>query len=313
MFPGQQRMSIQLPAGVTVFERGWLSSNNILCVGEHNCALIDSGYASHADQTEALVVRALGNRPLNLLANTHLHSDHCGGNAALQSRYTSMRTLIPPGQANSVSQWDLEALTYGPTGQSCPRFHFNALLEPGSDVQLGSASWEIHAAPGHDTHAVLLFEPDTRTLISADALWENGFGIVFPELEGEPGFDEVGQTLDLIEALNPRLVIPGHGRVFADVGSALNIARSRLERLRNDPVRHANHAAKVLVKFKLLEAQRLEAVELLTWAKETPYFVTIHARFFGAQCMEAWIDGLIEGLIASKAAVRDGPLIGNAG
>ena len=109
-------MSIQLPAGVTVFERGWLSSNNILCVGEHNCALIDSGYASHANQTEALVVRALGNRPLNLLANTHLHSDHCGGNAALQSRYTSMRTLIPPGQANSVNQWDLEALTYGPTG-----------------------------------------------------------------------------------------------------------------------------------------------------------------------------------------------------
>jgi glyoxylase-like metal-dependent hydrolase (beta-lactamase superfamily II) len=306
-------MSVQLPAGVTVFERGWLSSNNILCVGENNCALIDTGYASHAAQTEALVVRALGNRPLDVLANTHLHSDHCGGNAALQLRYASMRTLIPPGQAKSVSQWDFDALTYGPTGQSCPRFRFDALLEAGSTVQLGSATWEIHAAPGHDTHAVLLFEPDTRTLISADALWENGFGIVFPELEGEPGFGEVGETLDLIEGLNPLTVIPGHGRVFADIGGALNTARSRLERLRNDPVRHANHAAKVLVKFKLLEVQRLATDELVTWAQETPYFVNIHARFFGAQGLDAWIDGLIEGLIESKAALRDGPSIVNAG
>ena len=38
-------------------------------------------------------------RPLDLLLNTHLHSDHCGGNAALQARHPGVRTLIPPGQA----------------------------------------------------------------------------------------------------------------------------------------------------------------------------------------------------------------------
>jgi glyoxylase-like metal-dependent hydrolase (beta-lactamase superfamily II) len=56
-------------------------------------------------------------------------------------------------------------------------------------------AWEVHAAPGHDPHSIILFDPISRTLISADALWENGFGIAFPELAGEPSFGEVAATL----------------------------------------------------------------------------------------------------------------------
>ena len=48
-------------------------------------------------------------------------------------------------------------------------------------------------------------------LQQADALWELGFGVVFPELEGEQAFDAVPRTLNLIEALKAAVVIPGHG------------------------------------------------------------------------------------------------------
>ena len=44
-----------LPTDITVFERGWLSSNNILLCGDQATALVDSGYGSHAPQTLALV------------------------------------------------------------------------------------------------------------------------------------------------------------------------------------------------------------------------------------------------------------------
>ena len=109
--------ALHLPAGVSVFERGWLSSNNILIQGEDGSALIDSGYCTHADQTLALVDSALQGRPLDLLLNTHLHSDHCGGNAALQARYPALQTHIPPGHADFVRVWDAHALSYTPTGQ----------------------------------------------------------------------------------------------------------------------------------------------------------------------------------------------------
>ena len=47
-----------LPPNLRIFERGWLSSNNILICGDDACALIDSGYVSHAPQTLALVQRS---------------------------------------------------------------------------------------------------------------------------------------------------------------------------------------------------------------------------------------------------------------
>ena len=158
--------------------------------------------------------------------------------------------------AEHVRHWDPVALTYVPTGQQCPRFRMDGLLQPNTEILLGERIWQVHGAPGHDPHSVILFEPESGVLISADALWANGFGIVFQELEGQEAFDEVGATLDLIESLRPRIVIPGHGPVFTDFESALAAARRRLDGFVQDPTRHAAHAAKVLLKFKLLELQR---------------------------------------------------------
>lgn len=302
-------MSTGLPAGVTVFERGWLSSNNVLFVGRNDIALVDTGYVTHSEQTLALVESVVGDRPLDRVLNTHLHSDHCGGNAALQASYPALSIEIPPGEADAVAKWDEAALSYAATGQRCPRFRFDSLLVPGNDCVLGDTVWEVHAAPGHDPHSIILFEPATRTLISADALWENGFGVAFPELAGEPSFGEVAATLDLIESLRPDQVIPGHGRMFFDAPGSLAVARRRLEGLARDPPKHALHAMKVLIKFKLLELQVTTRGSIGTWVKATPYFESIRARFFPTQNLQEMCDQLLDDLATSKAASIDGDLI----
>jgi glyoxylase-like metal-dependent hydrolase (beta-lactamase superfamily II) len=304
--------SIPLPPGVRVFERGWLSANGVLLQGKDSCALVDTGYASHCAQTVALVQKALGSRSLDLVLNTHLHSDHCGGNAALQQAYPEVKTLIPPGLSAFVRHWDPVALTYAPTGQQCPQFRFEGLLEPGAEVVLGETAWQVHSAPGHDPHSVILYESATRTLISADALWENGFGVVFEELEGMKAFDEVAATLDLVESLAPSVVIPGHGSVFTDVGTALSFARSRLEGFVRDPRKHAKHAAKVLLKFKLLEVQQAAVADFVRWAGETEYFQLVHRRFFADLAPARWIEQLMAELERSGAAARNGDQIQNA-
>ncbi len=302
-----------LPPDITVLERGWLSSNNILIQGSHTTALVDSGYATHAPQTVALVRAALGQRPLNLLVNTHLHSDHCGGNAALQAAWPVLRTAIPPGLARHVRDWDAEALTYAPTGQSCPPFTYDTLLEPGTDIRLGDRLWQVHAAPGHDTHSVILFDPAERILISADALWERGFGVVFPELEGDDAFDELGETIDLIESLAPALVIPGHGRLFTDVPEAIAFARTRLQGFVADPARHTRHAAKVLLKFRLLEVQRQPLADFVAWAVATPYFAVMARSQGPGADLDAWLGELVAELVRAGAAAVDDGVIVNAG
>lgn len=300
-----------LPDDILVFERGWLSSNNILLRADAGSALVDSGYVSHAAQTLALVGNALGDRPLALLVNTHLHSDHCGGNALLQTLYPGLRTLIPPGHAEQVRQWDAQALSYAPTGQSCAPFDFDAILPPGSTLRLGQRDWQVHAAPGHDPHSVILFEPELHLLISADALWENGFGVVFPEIEGIEAFDEVEATLDLIESLQPRLVIPGHGAVFQRVDTALAVARQRLAQFRSDPRRHARHAAKVLIKFKLLELQQVALSDFRSWIAQTSYFDQLHRAHFGQHDFTAWSDELMQDLVRAGVARIDSQMLFN--
>ncbi|EJL85061.1 Zn-dependent hydrolase, glyoxylase [Polaromonas sp. CF318] len=300
-----------LPPGLHVFERGWLSANNILFTGGDETLLVDSGYCTHAPQTLALVESVLGPRPLDILINTHLHSDHCGGNAALQARYLDLRTFIPPGHAQQVADWDPVALTYLPTGQLCPQFGFTRALQPGRSVLFGTEMWEVHAAPGHDPHSLIFFEPRRRVLISADALWENGFGVVFPELEGADAFSEVAATLDLIERLNPKTLIPGHGRVFAYAPQVLERARQRLDSFVSNPSRHAHHAAKVLLKFKLLETQRQDFDAFAQWAIETPYFMQIKGKFFADVPAHAWIEQLSAELVAAGVAQRDGSWIAN--
>ncbi len=302
----------RLPAGWVVFERGWLSSNNILFRGTQSNVIVDSGYATHAEQTVDLVEAALQGRPLDILLNTHLHSDHCGGNSALQAVYPEMRTLIPSGQAHLVAAWDPIALTYIPTGQLCPQFRFTDLLKPGGEIELADTPWQIHAAPGHDPHSVILFEPQSRTLISADALWESGFGVVFPELEGDSAFAEVAATLDLIESLSPLTVIPGHGRVFAYHPQVLASARQRLHAFVSNPSRHAHHAAKVLLKFKLLEQQQLLFADFIEWAKRTSYLQQIRKAFFATIPFEDWVEQLTAELERSAVMRRDGDLILNA-
>ena len=301
-------LPLNLPPTMRILQRGWLSSNNILFLGREQTALVDSGYATHAPQTLALVRQGLQGRRLDRLINTHLHSDHCGGNAALQAEY-ACRTTIPAAEAAKVRDWDQDALSFTSTGQQCPRFAFDDTLQPGAAIVLGDLDWRVLGAPGHDPHSLILYCPQECILISADALWENGFGVIFPELEGEPGFAETRATLDLIAALEVRLVIPGHGAPFAGIDAALERARSRLDYLAADPLRNAQNAVKVLLKFLLLERQVIALDELPQLLSGIRLIAESNRRYL-RHSMPELAQWLVAQLVRAGAAeVVDGKLV----
>jgi glyoxylase-like metal-dependent hydrolase (beta-lactamase superfamily II) len=185
--------------GLTVLQRGWLSSNNVLihpAPGEAGAVLVDASHVNHAEQTCALVAHALNGQRLTRLVNTHLHSDHCGGNAALKAAH-GMPISVAPGMLPVVRAWDQQRLTHDRSGQRCAAFLADDELRLDQPLRAGGRDWEVIAAPGHDPDSVMLFDRGNGVLISADALWENGFGVVFPEVQGEPGFDDVGAVLQL--------------------------------------------------------------------------------------------------------------------
>ena len=300
-------MTSLLPKGLFFFERGWLSSNSILLDDSKTAVLFDSGFVTHSNLLLSLLSNHLQSRPLTHLVNTHLHSDHCGGNNAVQSQFSSVQTFIPFGLFDQVRQWNTNLLSYEDTGQQCPRFNADLPLRPGEVYFWSGFEWEVHAAPGHDHDALLFFNPEHRILISADALWGNGFGIVFPEIWGGRGFYEVGATLKVIEELNPLIVLPGHGPIIHDVTETLARAYSKLNYFVQSPILHASHAAKVLLKFKLLELQSVALFDFKEWFENTPLLVRIHQSFFKEKPYQEWCYGLLEDLTNKNAAtISDG-------
>jgi glyoxylase-like metal-dependent hydrolase (beta-lactamase superfamily II) len=305
-----------------IFERGWLSSNNILFFDDEGATLVDTGYCTHEQQTLALVEsalikqRQLRQQPsytLTRIINTHLHSDHCGGNAALIAHYPQLQVHIPAQEAEKIRLWDEAQLSYQPTGQQCPRFMFTHVFEAGTPYTLGGETWQCHAAPGHDPHSVVLFNATSRTLISADALWENGCGVIFPELIGEPGFDDALATLDVIKLLEPKRVIPGHGSPFGDPAAAIQRAVERLEYLRADPKRNAAHGLRVLLKFHLIQtAVPIEEHAALAWLQSLSYFKTIRELHFPKHTSHELAVETVNRLIASGAATRSKLLLLNS-
>src|SRR5688572_3217967 len=158
-----QRFVITTPGTaltMRVLERGWVSSNNVLLFDDnHSATLVDTGYVTHSEQTLALVRHALEGRRLARIINTHLHSDHCGGNALL-SRELNATIAIPPGHAEAVACWDDATLGYSACGQTCDRFSFDSVLQPGERTMIGGAEWQALASPGHDPHSIILWNAE---------------------------------------------------------------------------------------------------------------------------------------------------------
>jgi len=272
-------MTATLPASLLVLERGWLSANNVLLFDGEQATLVDSGYVTHAEQTVALVGQALAGRQLSRLFNTHSHSDHIGGNAALQSAF-GCEIVVPAGLHAAIAEWDEDALLLSPLGQQSARFQHDALVEAGAELSMGGLDWQALAVPGHDMEALAYYCPEKRLLISGDALWENGFGVIFPELLGEAdGLASTAATLEMLSRLAIDVVIPGHGRPFAEVDAAFERAFRRLKQFSSNIEQLAWHAIKVIVSFAMLERRQIGRADFPAFVLGLPFAVDVNARF----------------------------------
>jgi len=296
-----------LPPSLRVIERGWLNCNQVVMLSPGDNVLVDSGYCTHRERTLELLAGPAGldGEPLERLINTHCHSDHMGGNAAVVSAYGS-RITIPAGEVKNVRPWTPQSAWMQEFDQRADPFHFDDTIGAGDSFEGGGFEWEVHAAPGHDMDALMFFEPVNRILISGDALWEDAMGFVWPQEGPNPFIDAARETLAAIERLRPAAVIPGHGAPFADAAGAIERVRERLDAFGRDPAKNARHVIKAMFVFALLDRQHMRVDEVGAYLAKVPCYGRLSERFLG-RAPQALATRLLEDLHRSGAVdVRDG-------
>jgi glyoxylase-like metal-dependent hydrolase (beta-lactamase superfamily II) len=211
--------------------------------------LIDCGSAAGAGWPA--LERALGHagvRPheIERLVLTHLHPDHAGLAAELAARSgCEVVRLAGPGTSNDAlrertlsyearrrrarragvpaAEVDLMLEAHVAGDNRPPQVEADRLVEPGDELD----GWRVIDATGHSANQLALF--DGETIIAADAAYPE----IMPFIEWGHTPDPWGEylaTLDRIEALAPRLYLPGHGRPDPAPAARLASARAVLER-----------------------------------------------------------------------------------
>ena len=135
-----------LPESIQVFERGWLSSNNVLLVDDTCAALVDTGYATHAPQTLALV-QASARR-----AAARSDRQHASAFGPLRrQRAAAVGVAVPHGDSRIRSRRGARLgrsrLTFRATGQTCERFTFTETIAPGAHLRSARSTGKCSAHP----------------------------------------------------------------------------------------------------------------------------------------------------------------------
>ncbi|MFM9585096.1 Glyoxylase, beta-lactamase superfamily II [Streptomyces sp. cf124] len=246
-----------LPSWLTWWQRPFPDANTLLVPGRQP-ALVDTGFIGHADETAAWACAHAGN--VDLIVNTHWHSDHVGGNALLQAQGAAIAAGTP--EADAITRRDRGCCAAEYLDQPVAAYTVDLALNDGQVLRLGDADWEVVRTPGHTPGHLALWQPDERLLVVGDALSDYDVGWVNLALDGPDAATTALASLKRMADLEPRLILPSHGPIPAGPAAAFAAALRRAQRLVDDPAAAVWYGARRIFAFALMIRDGIPADEV---------------------------------------------------
>jgi glyoxylase-like metal-dependent hydrolase (beta-lactamase superfamily II) len=237
VLPGLWRLRLPLPWEGVPHCNAWAISSG------SGIVLVDTGMhepGSLAQLERAMDQVGLRLEEVQLIACTHAHVDHWGQAAPIRER-AGCELWLHPNHEHAVRTASDPSLALarmleigrqsGVPEQALRRYAERAkdapsgvarVIEPdgplidGVTLETDLGEWTVHETPGHAPSHVCFFQRERRVLISGDHLL--GRISLFFDYGWTP--DPVGEflrSLEVVESLDARLCVSGHGRPFFDV------------------------------------------------------------------------------------------------
>lgn len=187
-----------------------------LVVGGERCLVVDSGTDEVHGAEFAAAIREVTPLPWTLVI-THAHFDHFLGTAAFLPcavwAHERCREILRRGAEEHLRDWAREYRDQG-RPELAERLERARVVVP-TDVltdrvslDLGGRTAElVHPGLGHTDHDVVVHVPDAGVVFGGD-LVEQGQPL---SIGPESALGSWPSTLDTLLALDPRVVVPGHG------------------------------------------------------------------------------------------------------
>jgi glyoxylase-like metal-dependent hydrolase (beta-lactamase superfamily II) len=189
-----------------------LDVNVTLVLGDERALLVDTLATTAQARELAAAVTRLTDRRLAVL-NTHHHFDHCLGNAVFAGApvYAHPETIGFLAATDPAALWaewapahpGLDGLRTTPVRLPDRHVTHEETLDLGGRTVLLR-----HPGRGHTAGDVVAHVPDAGVLVAGDLVEESGP----PQFEDAYPL-EWPETLTALLALEPRIVVPGHGAV----------------------------------------------------------------------------------------------------
>ena len=246
-----------LPSEFTFIQRGWLNCNSILIQGDGPPALVDSGHLRYVDESLSLI-RQAGVEPetIKQIATTHCHCDHHGANKTIKA-LSGATVGMGPLTAEWFATNEMRLTWFDQLSQDADTIPADEIYSEGDIVSLSGVPFEIVSLPGHAPDSIGFFQPDTRVLIGADAMWENDLGVLHTAVHGPSILDDAELAVRKIMQLDPAVVIPGHGNLITNVQENGEKVLKRITSFRQEPSRAAWHIARRFMMYGILTLQPL--------------------------------------------------------
>lgn len=171
-------------------------------------AIVDCGALFPQEEERINAFVNDNNLKIKYILNTHLHLDHCFGNAWAAERY-GVLPMAHEDDETLLARMGEQARMFGLPFEVRTE-KLGGYLKDGDVLKLGDNEIKVIHTPGHSRGGLCFYIPAAGWLVSGDSLFEGSIGRT--DLEG-------GSYATLIKSITERLLIlpeetvvyPGHG------------------------------------------------------------------------------------------------------
>jgi glyoxylase-like metal-dependent hydrolase (beta-lactamase superfamily II) len=224
---------VQGRTGVASAENEGFNSNAGFVVTDDGVVVIDALGTPALGNALVGAIRAVTSQPVRRVILTHYHADHFYGVIALKDAGADIWAqkaaleYLNGGEAERRREQRAKDL-FPWVDDSMPIVRADHWIDEGESFTMGHVTFEIqHMGPAHSPEDVIVVVPSEGVIFSGDILFAGRIPFV-----GEADSKRWLQRIDKLLALNPKIMITGHGEMSRDPAKDLALTRDYLTYLR---------------------------------------------------------------------------------